>query len=217
MKVFSAFDGMSCGRLALERIGIKVDKYYSSEIDPYAIKIAQKNYPDNIQLGDITKIDGKQFKDIDLFIGGSPCQGFSFAGKQLNFMDSKSKLFFEYVRLLSEINPRYFLFENVKMKKEYQDVISNYLGVEPIEINSALVSAQNRVRLYWTNICGVIKPQDKRIFLEDILQELPDDQIGASIRYKSKCVRVGGRNSPLGSNKEWDSLYQRVTKKGKMV
>lgn len=106
---------------------------------------------------------------IDLLLGGSPCQGFSFAGKQMNFNDERSKLFFEFVRALQEIKPKYFLFENVKMKKEYQEVISKYLGVEPIEINSALVSAQNRKRLYWTNIQGVTLPKDKGILLKDIL------------------------------------------------
>jgi DNA (cytosine-5)-methyltransferase 3A len=171
MNVLSLFDGISCGRVALERAGIKVDKYYASEIDKYAIQVAQKNYPDTIQIGDVTKIDGKQFKDIELLIGGSPCQGFSFAGKQLNFIDPRSRLFFEYVRILKEVNPKYFLLENVKMKKEFQDIISKYVGVEPIEINSALVSAQNRKRLYWTNIPGVEQPEDKSIMLKDIIHE----------------------------------------------
>lgn len=179
MDVLSLFDGIRCGRVALERANIKVDKYYSSEIDKYAIAIADKNYPQDIEnkLGDITKwrewsID---WPSIDLLIGGSPCQGFSFAGKQLNFNDPRSKLFFEYVDILNHIkkvNPKIiFLLENVKMKKEYQDIISRYLGVEPIEINSALVSAQNRKRLYWTNIEGVTQPQDKGILLKDIVHE----------------------------------------------
>jgi site-specific DNA-cytosine methylase len=171
LNVLSLFDGISCGQVALERAGIQVDKYYASEINKYAIQVTQKNYPNTIQLGDITKIDGKQLKNIDLLIGGSPCQGFSFAGKQLNFNDIRSALFFEYVRLLKECKPTYFLLENVKMKKEHQDVISKYLGVEPIEINSALVSAQNRKRLYWTNIPGIEQPEDKRILIADILTE----------------------------------------------
>lgn len=161
--VLSLFDGMSCGQIALERAGITYDNYYASEIDKHAIKVTQHNYPNTIQLGDITKLNGKDLPKIDLLIGGSPCQGFSFAGKQLNFNDPRSKLFFEYVRLKEECKPKYFLLENVKMKKEYQDVISMYLGVEPILINSALVSAQNRKRLYWTNIPNVEQPEDKQV------------------------------------------------------
>lgn len=190
INVLSLFDGMSCGRVALKRIGIEVNKYYSSEIDKYAIQIADKNYPmDTIhRLGDVTKwqkwdID---WSNIDLLIGGSPCQGFSFAGKQLNFEDSRSKLFFEFVRILEEIkiyNPNvYFLLENVKMKKEYQDIISSYLGVKPIEINSALVSAQNRKRLYWTNIPGIKQPENKNIYLKDIIEK------GFVDRDKSYCL-----------------------------
>ena len=150
MNVLSLFDGISCGQVALERAGIKVDNYFASEIDKSAIQITQKNYPNTIQLGDVTQLKG--VNDIDLLIGGSPCQGFSFAGKQLNFVDPRSRLFFEYVRILNEVKPRYFLLENVKMKQEYQNIISKYLGVEPIEINSADFSAQDRIRLYWTNI-----------------------------------------------------------------
>ena len=150
MNVLSLFDGISCGQVALERAGIKVDNYFASEIDKSAIQITQKNYPNTIQLGYVTQLKG--VNDIDLLIGGSPCQGFSFAGKQLNFVDPRSRLFFEYVRILNEVKPRYFLLENVKMKQEYQNIISKYLGVEPIEINSADFSAQDRIRLYWTNI-----------------------------------------------------------------
>lgn len=166
MNVLSIFDGMSCGRIALERAGIKVDNYYASEIDKYAIQIAKKNYPDIIHIGDVTKVKANDLPKIDLLIGGSPCQGFSFAGKQLNFEDERSKLFFEFVRLLEECKPKYFLLENVKMKKEYQDIISSYLGVEPIKINSSLVSAQNRERLYWTNIPNIRQPEDKGIFIK---------------------------------------------------
>ena len=111
---------------------------------------------------------------IDLLLGGSPCQGFSFAGKQLNFFDPRSKLFFDYVKALEILKPKYFLLENVKMKKEYEDVITQHLGVKPIEINSALVSAQNRKRLYWTNIPGVTQPEDKGIMLKDIVHENVD-------------------------------------------
>lgn len=176
------FDGISCGQIALERDEMKVDTYYSSEIDVSAMKVTQKNYPRTIQLGDVTKVDGNKFKGINLLIGGSPCQGFSFAGKQLNFEDPRSKLFFEFVRILEESKPQYFLLENVKMKKEYQDIISKYLNVEPIEINSSCLSAQNRVRLYWTNIPNIQIPEDKGILLKDIIES------GMVDRDKSLCL-----------------------------
>ena len=150
--VLSLFDGMSCGRIALERAGIKVENYFASEIDKHAIKVTQHNFPNTIQLGSVIDIKGTDLPQVDLLIGGSPCQGFSFAGKQLNFEDPRSKLFFEFVRLKNECNPTYFLLENVKMKKEWQDIITKELGVEPIEICSSLFSAQQRKRLYWTNI-----------------------------------------------------------------
>lgn len=207
MKVLSLFDGISCGRVALERAGIPVEKYYASEIDKYAIQIAQKNHPDTIQLGDITKIDFSKFAgEIDLVIGGSPCQGFSFAGKRLNFEDSRSKLFFEFVRAVREIKPKYFLLENVKMKQEYQDIISEQLGgVQPIEINSALVSAQNRKRLYWTNIPGTCRPTDKGIMLKDIILTEVDEKYFLTDKnlayvqrqFVSKAQNgVGGENVP---------------------
>jgi len=168
LNVLSLFDGMSCGRIALERVGIKVNKYYASEIDKHAIKVTQHNYPDTIQIGDVTKVKVSDLPKIDLLIGGSPCQGFSFAGKQLNFDDPRSKLFFEFVRLLKETKAKYFLLENVLMKKEYEQIITDHLGVEPIFINSALVSAQNRKRLYWTNIPNVTEPKDKGITWGDV-------------------------------------------------
>ena len=170
MNVLSLFDGMSCGRIALERLGIPVDNYYASEIDKYAIQVSQANYPDIIQVGDVTELDTSTLPKIDLIMGGSPCQGFSFAGKQLAFDDSRSALFFEFVRCVKELQPKYFLLENVRMKKEYLDVISEYMGVEPIMINSALVSAQNRVRFYWTNIPGIEQPEQIGIVLRDILE-----------------------------------------------
>ena len=174
MNVLSLFDGMSCGQIALYNLGIKVDNYYSCEIDKHAINVTMSNFPNTIQLGDVTKVKGEDLPQIDLLIGGSPCQGFSFAGKQLNFNDPRSSLFFEYVRLLKETNPKYFLLENVKMKQEFQDVISDYLGVKPIMINSSLVSAQNRPRLYWTNIPNITKPEDKNVKLIDILDNKRD-------------------------------------------
>jgi len=172
VNVLSLFDGISCGRVALERVRMPVNKYYASEIDEYAIRVAKKNYPKTIHIGDVEKVKGSDLPRIDLLIGGSPCQGFSFAGRQLNFDDPRSKLFFEFVRLVKECKPKYFLLENVKMKKEYEDLITRYMGVEPIEINSSLVSAQNRVRLYWTNIPGISQPRDRRITIRDILEQV---------------------------------------------
>ena len=198
LKVLSLFDGMSCGRLALDRLGIKVDKYYASEIDKYAIQVAQANYPDTIHIGDVCDIKAEDYQDIDLILAGSPCQGFSFAGKQLAFDDPRSALFFEFVRLLKEIKPKYFLLENVKMKKEFLDVISEQVSacypdfeggdmfggkIEPILINSALVSAQNRQRYYWTNIPGVEQPEQRGIVLRDILENGFDSE-----RDKSYCL-----------------------------
>ena len=193
INVLSCFDGMSCGRIALERAGIEVDNYFSSEIDPYAIKIANKNYPqDEVnRLGNILEVKASNLPKIDLLIGGSPCQGFSFAGNQLNFEDERSKLFFEYVRLLKECKPKYFLLENVKMKKEYEQVISDLLGVEPILINSSVVSAGSRPRLYWTNI-PYTEINKKEISLNDILLD------GYSNRDKSHCIDANyGRGTNL--------------------
>lgn len=175
MNVLSLFDGISTGRYSLDQAGIRVDNYFSSEIDPNAIKISEKNYPDIIRLGDVSNIDTLDLPRIDLVIGGSPCQGFSRAGKCLNFDDPRSKLFFEYVRILNEIreyNPNVkFLLENVKMKKEWSQVITDHLDVAPIEINSKVLSAQNRPRDYWTNI--PVYPIEKRdICLEDIIEEV---------------------------------------------
>lgn len=179
MNVLSLFDGLSCGRIALERAGIQVDNYFASEIDKHAIKVSKANYPDIIQLGDVTKIDVKSLPKIDLLIGGSPCQGFSMAGKQLAFDDPRSFLYFEYERILKEIqeiNPNLkFLLENVKMKQEFKDVITSRLGVEPIAINSNLLSAQNRFRLYWTNL-KVEDVKDKGITLVDILEHEVEDR-----------------------------------------
>lgn len=176
--VLSFFDGMSCGQLALQKSGIKVTNYFACEIDKYASKVAKHNFPNTIELGDVTKVFAKYLPKIGLFIGGSPCQGFSFAGKQLNFEDPRSKLFFEFVRMLNEIretNPNVlFLLENVKMKKEYQDIITEHLGVEPIAINSELFSAQDRKRIYWTNINFKELPNENKLIVEDILEEEVD-------------------------------------------
>ena len=176
MNVLSLFDGMSCGQIALKNLDVKVDNYYASEIDKYAIQIAKKNFPNTIHLGDVTQIPSSIFgvngfnTKIDLVMGGSPCQGFSRAGKNLNFDDPRSKLFFEFVRLVEELKPKYFLLENVKMTKEHRDTISKFLGVEPIYIDSALVSAQTRKRYYWTNIPYIFGPINQHITLRDIIQ-----------------------------------------------
>jgi site-specific DNA-cytosine methylase len=210
MIVLSLFDGMSCGQIALNRAGIKYEKYYASEIDKYAIKVTQSNYSDTIQLGSITDWQKWDIEKPDLIIGGSPCQGFSFAGKQLNFNDDRSKLFFTFVDILKHYKPKYFLLENVVMKKEYNDVISGLLGelypecvtngelfrtgrLEPIQINSALVSAQNRKRLYWTNIQGIEQPQDKGILLKDIIEA------GDTEKEKAYCIDA---NYSKGANKK---------------
>jgi len=182
MNILSLFDGMSGARIALDRAGIKVDAYFASEVDKYAIQVAQKNYPDIVHLGDVRNVTANELPHIDLLIGGSPCQGFSFAGKQLNFNDPRSALFFEYVRILKEVKPTYFLLENVKMSKRSEKVITDLLGVEPITINSALVSAQHRVRMYWTNIPDVGQPEDKGILLTDIIES------GIVDREKSYCI-----------------------------
>jgi DNA-cytosine methyltransferase len=182
MRVLSLFDGISAGLVALKRIGIEVSEYHAYEIDPHAITISQKNHPEIIRHGSVVGADFTQFQGFDLIVAGSPCQGFSFAGHQLNFDDPRSALFFEFVRAIKEAQPKYFLLENVKMKKEYSDVISKCLGVGFVEINSALVSAQNRKRLYWTNLGKIEQPEDKGIYLKDIIES------GLVDRDKSYCI-----------------------------
>ena len=199
LNILSIFDGMSCGQIALERAGIKVDNYYASEIDPYAIKITMKNYPKTIQLGSITEWQKWDIPKPDIVMGGSPCQGFSFAGKGLNFDDPRSKLFLVFHDILKHYKPEQFLLENVIMSAQSNDVISSMLGdlypecieqgqlfkagrLEPIMINSALVSAQNRERLYWTNIQGITQPEDKGILLRDIIED------GEVDRQKDFCL-----------------------------
>jgi site-specific DNA-cytosine methylase len=174
MNILSLFDGISCGRVALERAGVKVDNYFSSEIDEYAIKMSRFNHDDVQQIGNVLNIDETALPQIDLIMGGSPCQGFSFAGKGLAFDDPRSRLFFEFVDLIDRCKPKYFLLENVRMKKEFLDIITEYLEVEPILINSSLVSAQSRQRYYWTNIPNVGPPEDTcSDMLQDILEPRP--------------------------------------------
>lgn len=209
MNVLSLFDGMSCGQQALERAGFKVDKYFASEIDKYAIQVTMANYPNTIQLGSVVNVNGKDLPKIDIIIGGSPCQSFSFAGKRKGMstkdeqeiltldrylelkeqeyeFEGQSYLFWEYMRLLNEVKPKYFLLENVMMGEKWEKILSKAIGVKPIMINSSLVSAQNRQRLYWTNIglepqglfgdleSTIQQPKDKGILLKDVLEAQVD-------------------------------------------
>lgn len=208
IKVLSLFNGMNCIGLALHSLGVEFD-LYASEIDKYATKVSDTLFPNTINLGDVTKIDIDSLPTFDLIVAGSPCQGFSFAGKQLNFNDERSKLFFDFVKILEYFknkNPNVkFLLENVKMKKEYEAVISRFMGIDPIEINSALLSAQNRRRLYWTNIGtvkanlfgieepGIKQPKDKGILLKDILELEVDEKYSISKRgydFVTKPMRL---------------------------
>lgn len=202
MNILSLFDGISCGQIALQRAGIKVDNYYASEIDKNAIKVTQHNWPNTVQLGSVVDVKAEILPEIDLLMGGSPCQSFSFAGKRngmsttcnqdvLSFdhyvelknsnfeFEGYSYLFWEYVRILREVSPTYFLLENVKMSKKWEKVITDALGVSPIEINSRLVSAQNRRRLYWSNIPNITQPTDKMLSASSI-KETSDDFCHAS-------------------------------------
>lgn len=176
MNVLSLFDGMSCGRIALERAGVKVYKYYASEINKHAITVSKSNYPDIIHVGDVTKV-GRGLPHINLLIAGSPCQGFSNMGAGLNFEDPKSKLFFEFIRIKKQTNPDYFLLENVRMKKEWVETITNLVGVEPIYINSKLFSAQSRPRIYWTNIPVSCLPVENTVKIKDILLHRTNDSL----------------------------------------
>ena len=207
MRVLSLFDGMSCGQIALNRCGIEYESYFASEIEEAAIKVTMSNYPNTIQLGDVRNINTNNISNIDLLIGGSPCQSFSFAGKQKGMstkdnveiltlehylelkeqgfeFEGQSYLFWEYMRILTEIKPKYFLLENVKMSNKWKTILTNAIGVEPILINSSLVSAQNRERLYWTNIPNVTQPEDRGILLSDVLEET------VSSAYNIKDERV---------------------------
>ena len=176
-KVLSLFDGISCAYEALQRAGIEIDKYYASEIDKNAIAIAMKNHPDIIQIGDVTKIDFNDYKDVDIVCGGACCQSWSVAGKQKGFNDVRGQLFLKQIEAIRTIKPKYWLFENVAMKKDFEEMLNEMVGVKPIMINSNLVSAQNRKRLYWTNIPNVTLPEDKGIMLKDIVHEYNDPQI----------------------------------------
>lgn len=217
MNVLSLFDGMSCGQQALERAGIKVDNYFASEIKPHAIQVTQHNYPKTIQLGDIRNIKAKDLPKIDLLIGGSPCQDFSQANKERKGLEGqKSSLFYEYLRLLDECKPTYFLLENVRMDDFSYNTISHLLGTFPVDINSSLVSAQMRQRSYWTNIgpaefdlfgmryCSILQPIDQKIQFQSILDD------GYTDRNKALCL-LESESRPLVSK---DKLYRRANKFG---
>jgi DNA-cytosine methyltransferase len=176
MNVLSLFDGISCGRVALERAGIKVDKYFASEIDKSAISITQKNYPDTIQLGDVTNWQSWDLPKIDLILAGSPCQGFSIAGKQLNFDDPRSALFFTFLDILRAYKPQHYLLENVKMKKEWEDVITEHLGQVPVTIDSADFSAQRRKRVYWCTMLPLAKYEPCQFTVDSVLDAVVDDK-----------------------------------------
>lgn len=224
MNILSLFDGISCAKMALQKAGLPVETYYASEIDKYALQIAQKNHPDTVQLGDVKEIKAGTpngivgLSAIDLLIGGSPCQDLSIAKKDRKGLEgSRSGLFYEYLRILREVQPKYFILENVaSMPKEAKEEISKQLGVEPIMINAALVSAQNRKRLFWTNIPNVELPADKGIYLKHIIHENTDgadtqsyivlDKHGVKEKLKSNTVRVGGRGSGLQSKQNWDTI-----------
>ena len=235
MNILSLFDGMSCGQIALNRIGISYDNYYASEIDKHAIKVTQANYPDTIQLGDVMKLKTEELEPIDLLIGGSPCQSFSFAGKRKGMstkdeieiltleqylelkengfeFEGQSFLFWEYMKILKEVKPKYFLLENVKMSKKWEKILSEAIGVEPILINSSLVTAQNRKRLYWTNIPNIEQPENKGLVIKDIFTGGVDiterflSKKEGTLAYtksrnsvktlldKAKCLTTGGQN-----------------------
>lgn len=202
LKILSLFDGISCGQVALERAGIPVEVYYASEIDKYAIQITQKNYPNIIQIGDVKEIDFQKYLGkIDLLMGGSPCQDLSRAkgNNRQGLNGSRSGLFWHFAKAKDILNPKYFLLENnYGMPQEAKETISKVLGVEPVLINSSLFSAQNRKRLYWTNIPIDKNIRDKNILLQSILE------FGETSRAKSKTVRVGGGGTRWGDRHEWD-------------
>lgn len=187
INVLSLFDGISCGQVALERAGIEVNKYFASEIDKHAIKVTQSNYPNTIQIGDVTKVRGINLPKIDLLMGGSPCQSFSISGDRSGF-DGSSKLFWEYVRLVKECKPKYFLLENVVMKKEWEDIITDALGVQPVHIDSGLLTAQRRLRVYWCN-WNVTQPGDKGLMFRDIYQKNAFDfELSDTLKQRYKVL-----------------------------
>ena len=251
MNVLSLFDGMSCGQIALNRLGIKYDNYFASEIDKYAIKVTMENYPNTIQLGSVTDIDTSTLPKIDLLIGGSPCQSFSFAGKRKGMatksnveihtlsqylqlksegyeFEGQSYLFWEYVRIMQEVKPKYFLLENVRMEEKWEKLLSRTVGVNSIMINSSLVSAQSRERLYWTNIgmipaglfghleSAIKQPKDKKLLLKDILQDNPDAKFYMSVDQKDRLLnRIKVDIDVVDETTALDVYNKRIKKDGK--
>lgn len=228
MNILSLFDGISCGQTTLNRLNIPITNYFASEIDKYAITITNKNHPNTIQLGDVKDIDVTSLPKIDLLIGGSPCQSFTFAGKRNGMItkdnveittleqylslksegfqfEGQSYLFWEYIKVLMEVKPTYFLLENVRMEKKWKDIITNTLNVEPIALNSNLFSATNRQRLYWTNIPQRELPIDNPLVLRDIVEEgvtqkyqLTSKHLAAFHKsYKWKHCELNQKSKPL--------------------
>lgn len=209
LNVLSMFDGISCGRVALERAGLGVGFYFASEVDKWAIKISQKNWPEIEHLGDALNWPLWHLPKIDLMMGGSPCQSFSIAGKRKGLKDPRGKLFFEFIKAWKCFKPKYFLFENVaRMPKDVKDYMTKVFGVEPIQINSNLVSAQNRNRLYWTNIPNIGQPEDLGISLQDVLEgnENAIYQLG---RGKNKGGYKMGKSTTL-SSRSWTLTITKV-------
>jgi DNA-cytosine methyltransferase len=235
MNILSLFDGMSCGQIAINRLGIKYDNYFASEIDKYAMQVTKANYPDTKHIGSVVDVKGENLPKIDLLIGGSPCQSFSFAGKRKGMstacnqeiltlehylelkadgfeFEGQSYLFWEYMRLLKETKPKYFLLENVMMSAKWQKILSQAIGIDPIMINSSLLSAQNRKRLYWTNIGtntanlfgidqpGIMQPKDKGILLRDILEDKVEDRYFLSDKAIERTLRYKGAINSLNTD-----------------
>jgi DNA (cytosine-5)-methyltransferase 3A len=250
MNVLSLFDGMSCGQQALDRAGIKVNNYFASEIDKYAIQVTMANYPETIQLGSVVNVDGYKLPKIDLLIGGSPCQSFSFAGKRKGMstkceteiltlehylelkaegyeFEGQSYLFWEFMRLLDEVKPKYFLLENVEMGEKWERVLSKAIGVNGIHINSALVSAQNRKRIYWTNIgmqpsglfgdmVSIIQqPKDKGILLKDVLESEVDEKYFISEKMIDRIKRSNNGEKCFADNQKSMCLAAGYFKQGR--
>ena len=237
MNVLSLFDGMSCGQIALNRAGIKYENYFASEIDKNAIKVTQHNYQNTNQIGSVINVKSENLPKINLLIGGSPCQSFSFAGKMKGMstkdeqeilslqhylelkeqgfeFEGQSYLFWEYVRLLKETKPTYFLLENVMMKEHWKKVITKTLGVEPIMINSNLVSAQDRKRLYWTNIPNITQPEDKKLFLKDIMEDIVDEKYNITERFYKKVEGTLAYKKARGNCKTPDRKSKTLTTSG---
>lgn len=236
MNVLSLFDGMSCGQIALNKLGVNVDEYFASEVDKYAIFVTKKNFPSTQHIGDVRNINSKSLPSIDLLIGGSPCQNFSFSGSKKGMttkenievvsldqylslkregfeFNGQSYLFWEYVRLLQEVKPKYFLLENVNMSVKWKNLISEILGVQPIKIQSSLVSAQSRTRLYWTNIPNVTLPENKGVVLKDILEpkeefKLPQHfQDRLKVYGKPKGIVYGDTKKPTTKIGQRDECF----------